>query len=203
MNIVFYGLTWRKISSESRRLQHTLGQEAATIRASLQAAKTMSLFVTAFFAQWWAMALYGIWQMIAPVPQVLFQFVTTFSNVGGILNGVVYIIIRRRRASAKSKRTAAREKQFQDIKSISDKVENSSVWMFVRGFFSDFVELRIFSCDTYLVKDLDEDHDSEQINPTQPFYNFNNFSVHRLFIVFSHVTCSTYRPIWMQMLQEC
>ena len=33
-----------------------------------------SLFVTAFFAQWWAMALYGIWQMLATVPQTLFQF---------------------------------------------------------------------------------------------------------------------------------
>lgn len=73
------------------------------------------------------MALYGIWQMIAPVPQSLFQFVTTFSNIGGILNGVVYIIIRRRRATAKAKKMATKEKQFQDIKSVSEKVENSSV----------------------------------------------------------------------------
>ncbi|XP_062593169.1 uncharacterized protein LOC134254648 [Saccostrea cucullata] len=127
MNIIVYGLTWKRIRSESKRLQHTLGQEAATIRASLQAAKTMSLFVTAFFAQWWAMALYGIWQMLAPVPQTLFQFVTTFSNIGGILNGIVYILIRRRRAKAKSKRAANVDKKFQNINSVSDKVENSSV----------------------------------------------------------------------------
>ncbi|XP_061174552.1 uncharacterized protein LOC133183633 [Saccostrea echinata] len=127
MNIIVYGLTWKRIRSESKRLQHTLGQEAATIRASLQAAKTMSLFVTAFFAQWWAMALYGIWQMIAPVPQTLFQFVTTFSNIGGILNGIVYILIRRRRTKPKSKRAANVDKPFQNINSVSDKVENSSV----------------------------------------------------------------------------
>ena len=57
----------------------------------------MSLFVAAFLIQWWAMALYGISQLVAIVPQALFQFVTTFSNVGGILNAIVYIIIRRRK----------------------------------------------------------------------------------------------------------
>jgi hypothetical protein len=39
------------------------------------------------------MSLYGIWQVIDDVPQLLFSFVTTFSNVGGILNGIVFIII--------------------------------------------------------------------------------------------------------------
>lgn len=45
------------------------------------------------------MALYGVWQLVDEnlVPQALFQFVTTFSNVGGVLNGIVYIVIRKRK----------------------------------------------------------------------------------------------------------
>lgn len=101
MNIILYFLTWQRISVEAKRLKNALGKNAKSIRASHQAARTMSLFVTAFFAQWWAMALYGMWQLIDEnVPQALFQFVTTFSNIGGILNGIVYIIIRRRKTRA-------------------------------------------------------------------------------------------------------
>ncbi|XP_069118063.1 uncharacterized protein [Argopecten irradians] len=99
INIILYVLTWYRIHTEGKRLKDVIGKEATTVKASHKVARTMSLFVTAFFAQWWAMALYGVWQLVADVPQALFQFVTTFSNVGGILNGVVYLIIRRRKMS--------------------------------------------------------------------------------------------------------
>ena len=100
-NIVLYILTWIRLRTEAKRLKYVLGKDAKTVRASHGAARTMSLFVVAFFVQWWALAVYGTWQLItADVPQLLFQFVTTYSNVGGILNGVVYIIIRRRQASS-------------------------------------------------------------------------------------------------------
>ena len=44
------------------------------------------------------MSVYGIVQVSSriEVPIELFQFVTTFSNIGGILNGIVYYVIRRR-----------------------------------------------------------------------------------------------------------
>ncbi|KAJ8310604.1 hypothetical protein KUTeg_012469 [Tegillarca granosa] len=101
MNTALYFITWQRIRVEGKRLKNVLGNSAKSIRASHQAARTMSLFVIAFIAQWWAMALYGTWQLIDEnVPLALFQFVTTFSNVGGILNGVVYIIIRRRKLRA-------------------------------------------------------------------------------------------------------
>ncbi|XP_033733594.1 uncharacterized protein LOC117322764 [Pecten maximus] len=96
INIVMYVLTWIRIRSEAKRIKSTVGKNASTVVASHRAAKSMSLFVMAFFIQWWAMAFYGVWQLIADVPQAIFQFVTTFSNIGGILNGIVYIIIRRR-----------------------------------------------------------------------------------------------------------
>ena len=95
MNTVLYILTWKRIRDETRQIRDTLGTKPATMRASHRAAKAMSLFVAAFFVQWWAMALFGIWALAGPVPQVIFHLVTTFSNLGGILNLIVYIIIRR------------------------------------------------------------------------------------------------------------
>ena len=111
INIVLYILTWIRLRTEAKRLKYVLGKDAKTVRASHGAARTMSLFVVAFFVQWWAMAVYGIWQLATDdVPQLLFQFVTTYSNIGGILNGIVYIIIRRRKSSAtKDNKESSRE----------------------------------------------------------------------------------------------
>ena len=114
INVILYILSWFRIYKEAQELKDSLGKASRAIRASHKAAKTMSLFVTAFFVQWWAMALYGIWQLVADVPQLLFNFVTTFSNVGGILNGIVFIIIMRRK----------REKGETSTKVSSDKVES-------------------------------------------------------------------------------
>ncbi|XP_021344365.1 uncharacterized protein LOC110444301, partial [Mizuhopecten yessoensis] len=98
VNTVLYVLTWYMIHTEGKRLKDVIGRQASTVRASHKIARTMSLFVTAFFVQWWAMALYGIWQLAtADVPQTLFHLVTTFSNIGGILNGIIFVIIRRRK----------------------------------------------------------------------------------------------------------
>ena len=96
MNTVLYILTWKRIHDETKQIKDTLGKKSASMRASHRAAKAMSLFVAAFFIQWWAMALYGIWGLAGDVPQVIFHLVTTFSNLGGILNLGVYIIIRRK-----------------------------------------------------------------------------------------------------------
>ena len=98
MNIILYILTWQRIKQEEPKFKGINGRDARIVRASHRAARTMSLFVTAFFIQWWAMCIYGIVQISSKVevPIQLFQFVTTFSNVGGILNGIVYVIIRRR-----------------------------------------------------------------------------------------------------------
>ena len=97
MNTILYILTWKRIRDETKSIRDTMNNHMpANMRASHRAAKAMSLFVFAFFIQWWAMALYGIWQLAGPVPQVIFHFVTTFSNLGGILNLGVYIIIRRK-----------------------------------------------------------------------------------------------------------
>lgn len=98
MNVVLYLLTWYRIRKEEPRFKDLSGQSSNVVRSSHRAAKNMSLFVAAYFIQWWATALYGVWQLLEDVPLVLFQFVTTFSNIGGILNGIVYVVIRKRKS---------------------------------------------------------------------------------------------------------
>ncbi|XP_052701482.1 uncharacterized protein LOC128178388 [Crassostrea angulata] len=96
LNSVIYTLTWSKIRAETKRLEGSIGEKANSDRKSTQAAKTMSLFVLVFFIQWWAAALYGIWMMAAKtVPFAIFLLVTSFSNIGGILNGIVFLIMRK------------------------------------------------------------------------------------------------------------
>ena len=102
---MLYVFTWLQIYREARRNEEVLGKSQLS-GSVLIAAKTCLLLVAAFFVQWWAMALYGTWQLIQPPPQLLFQFVTTFSNTGGVLNFIVFCIIYRRRkarAEASSK----------------------------------------------------------------------------------------------------
>lgn len=107
MNSTLYILTWWRIRQEEPRFKDQAGRDAKIIRASHRAARTMSLFVAAFIIQWWAMASYGIIQMtVDEVPLEFFQFVTTFSNIGGILNGIVYIIIRRKSKEKHSEASA-------------------------------------------------------------------------------------------------
>ncbi|XP_071161988.1 uncharacterized protein [Mytilus edulis] len=95
-NILLYIISWFRIYRETKAIKIS----RKSLIASHRAAKTMSLFVFAFLVQWWAMATYGIWQWVTDVPQTLFHFVTTFSNLGGVLNGIVFIIIVRRKRYA-------------------------------------------------------------------------------------------------------
>ncbi|XP_043205395.1 uncharacterized protein LOC122372356 [Amphibalanus amphitrite] len=99
---VLYVFTWLQIYREARNNKEVLGQSQLS-HSVLAAAKTCLLLVAAFFVQWWAMALYGTWQLVEPPPQLLFQFVTTFSNTGGVLNFIVFCIIYRRRKVARSR----------------------------------------------------------------------------------------------------
>ncbi|XP_062595460.1 uncharacterized protein LOC134256815 [Saccostrea cucullata] len=96
LNIILYTITWFKIRSETKRLAGTIGEKANSDRKSAQAAKNMSLFVLVFIIQWWALVVYGAWQMaVENVPLEMFLLVTTFSNIGGVLNGIVFLLMRR------------------------------------------------------------------------------------------------------------
>lgn len=95
-NTILYILTWKRIRDETEAFEKTLHGMSASMRASHRAARAMSLFVAAFFIQWWAMAGYGVWALVDEnVPQPVFHLVTTFSNIGGCLNLGVYLKIHR------------------------------------------------------------------------------------------------------------
>lgn len=95
-NVVLYVLTWWKIHTDSKGIETMLENEAQTLRASHKAANLMSLFVTAFFVQWWALGIISVWHKFAVVPQQFITVVVMFTNLGGVLKAVVYIIIKRR-----------------------------------------------------------------------------------------------------------
>lgn len=94
MNSVMYILTWKRIRQQERK---SSVKSKSSSSNSHRAARTMSMFVVAFFIQWWSLALFGVWvQVDADVPQVIHHFVTTFTNIGGCLNLVIFLIMRRR-----------------------------------------------------------------------------------------------------------
>ncbi|XP_061177435.1 uncharacterized protein LOC133186217 [Saccostrea echinata] len=97
VNVVLYISTWWKIYKKSSQLRTTLGKETQTLHASFNAAKMMSLFVAVFFVQWWALGIVSVWQNFAMVPEEFFTIVVIFSNLGGVFNAGVFIIIRKRR----------------------------------------------------------------------------------------------------------
>lgn len=100
MNTVLYIMTWKRIRDQTEAIKKAVTDMPASMRASHRAARAMSLFVIAFFIQWWAMGLYGLWGLIdEDIPQPIFHFVTTFSNIGGCLNLGVYFLIKRRQLS--------------------------------------------------------------------------------------------------------
>ena len=97
-------LTWYKIKSEAKKLSKYLGREAQTIRASHSAAKRMSLLVAAFVIQWGVGPACAIWALVSKsskVPNVVVYGVVVLFNIGGILNGAVYLIIRRRKLTSR------------------------------------------------------------------------------------------------------
>ena len=74
-----------------------MGQDPPSRKAGRRAAKFMSLFVAAFFVQWWSTGLYGAWGLFVKAPDVLLHTCTIFPNIGGALNLGVYVLINKKR----------------------------------------------------------------------------------------------------------
>ncbi|XP_045211074.1 uncharacterized protein LOC123562504 [Mercenaria mercenaria] len=103
MNSVMYAVTWKRIREETHNLHTNLRIQNIT-KKSKRAAKNMSMFVVAFFIQWGPLSLFGIWGLIdVNIPLPLFHIVTVFCNIGGCLNLIIYLIIRRRHSREKRK----------------------------------------------------------------------------------------------------
>ena len=100
-NTLLYFMTWYKLRKDEPRFIPTTtahGRKSSVSRGSRRAVKNMTLFIVAFVMQWLPLVVYGICvQTSDVVPSPIFHCVTFFSNIGGILNGVIFFLIRRGR----------------------------------------------------------------------------------------------------------
>ncbi|XP_060072828.1 uncharacterized protein LOC132552657 [Ylistrum balloti] len=110
-NAILYGLSWYRIRTETRRLARTLGGASLATKRTHIAAKNMFLFLISYFVQWWALSVYGVWTAFGEGPILLYIVNIFFSNTGGVWNGIVYVIIRRRRRLVDSQQNMNKNNQ--------------------------------------------------------------------------------------------
>lgn len=118
VNSALYVATWIKIYKDSKALADVLGESAQSIKSIHNAAKNMSLFVAVFFVQWFSLAAYSITALLGNVPEVILYLAIFFNNFGGVLNGIVFIIIKRR----KRKKALRKSDLSESVATISSKI---------------------------------------------------------------------------------
>lgn len=125
-NTILYALTWVRIYKQAREIKRTLGKTESS--ASSRAARSMSLFVFVFFIQWWPMFVFGLWSLEgSEIPQVMFHCQVIFANLGGVLNFVVYVIIRRRQLRFSTRNTEAVCQE--SVENVPEKAPSSSGYL--------------------------------------------------------------------------
>ncbi|XP_063400187.1 uncharacterized protein LOC134684807 [Mytilus trossulus] len=78
-------------------LLYTFGHAAQSIKCVHKTARNMSLFVAVFFIKWFPLAVFSITALLGHIPEVIMYMAISFTNIGGVLNGLVFIIIKRRK----------------------------------------------------------------------------------------------------------
>ena len=95
MNCILYFLTWLKIRHQQPILKSMPGYKERVVERAHKAANNMILLIVAFLVQWIATTIYGIWRALGiPMPLTLLQTAMISVNMGGILNCVVFTILR-------------------------------------------------------------------------------------------------------------
>ena len=95
INIVLYILTWFKIRRQQPQLMSLKGYERRVTKRAHKAAKNMILFVSAFLIQWCPVGVFTLWTAlhnVAPLPVLQCGIIS--SNIGGLLNGFVFMVVR-------------------------------------------------------------------------------------------------------------
>ena len=103
VNSTLYVATWIKIYRESKALANVLGDDAQAIKSIHTSARNMSLFVAVFFIQWAPLVAYSVYALVDQVPEVLLYLCIVLNNIGGVLNGIVFVIIKRRKLKPPAK----------------------------------------------------------------------------------------------------
>ena len=121
INSVLYTLTWLKIRSEINAIRRNfshLGYHQRDRKTSRRVAKSMSMFVAAFFIQWWAAGLYGAYGLLGDIPNVLTHASVIFSNLGGVLNLCIYVLVKRKSFSNKQGNIVSRRDSNHDSRTL-------------------------------------------------------------------------------------
>ncbi|XP_052783007.1 uncharacterized protein LOC128219235 [Mya arenaria] len=110
INVLLYILTFIKIRTDVRAMKQSLGNMASTAGGHIRAARKMSMFLVAFFVQWFCFALFGAWSMFvdnpADIPEILNFIGVIFTNLGGVMNLIVYLLVfKKKRPRAKTDMT--------------------------------------------------------------------------------------------------
>ncbi|XP_061168974.1 uncharacterized protein LOC133178247 [Saccostrea echinata] len=96
-----YVFIWCRVRWEIGQLQ--LSKQSQSWRHSHNAAKIMTLFVTAFVVQWTPISASGIISFFGDVPVVLDYLVITCTNMGGVFNGLAFFVIQIMRKRQKNR----------------------------------------------------------------------------------------------------
>ncbi|XP_062579056.1 uncharacterized protein LOC134240967 [Saccostrea cucullata] len=96
-----YVFIWCRVRWEIGQLQLT--KQSQSWRHSHNAAKIMTLFVTAFVVQWTPISANGIISFFGDVPMVMEYLVITCTNMGGVFNGLAFLIIQIMRKRQKNR----------------------------------------------------------------------------------------------------
>ncbi|XP_033759098.1 uncharacterized protein LOC117341350 [Pecten maximus] len=97
INTVLYGLTLFRIRKDTKETEKSLGPRIEATHRTQRAARNMFLFLIVYFIQWLPASLLSVAVIFPNPPDFMIHLVVTFSNIGGVLNGIVYYVIRRRR----------------------------------------------------------------------------------------------------------
>ncbi|WAR16442.1 hypothetical protein MAR_031036, partial [Mya arenaria] len=131
VNVLLYILTFIKIRIDVRAMKQRLGNIASTAGSHIRAARNMSMFVVAFFVQWSSIALSGVWLMFADditdIPEGLKIILGIFTNLGGVLNLIVYLAVFRKTRPMSNMATSMEPPNSHTVSDNNKKPANSSV----------------------------------------------------------------------------
>ena len=96
VNTILYSLTWFKIRQQQPQLKSQIGYERRVTKRAHKAAKNMILLVVTFLIQWCPVSVYGLWMALnnSLAPLELLESGIVSANIGGLLNGIVFLILR-------------------------------------------------------------------------------------------------------------
>ncbi|XP_052820271.1 uncharacterized protein LOC128246109 [Mya arenaria] len=123
-NIVLHIFTFIRIRSDAMISKHRLGTNANAVGRHIKAAKRMLTFVFAFVVQWWCFGLFGAWSLFVDspleIPEILNYFGVVFTNLGGVFNLVVYLLVFKDKSrQLKSKPQQMKNEKIDDLQELT------------------------------------------------------------------------------------